>query len=120
MLPCFAMWRRRILCSAIVLGSASALLAACSSNAPVDINFGKEAGADFDAPAREAGSGGAPGTGGASGLGGGGGDSTGAGGAAGNPADDAGADAANGGTGGTASLIHQYQHPNRPLRAGAA
>jgi hypothetical protein len=109
------MWRRRILRSAVVLGSASALMVACSSNAPVDINFGKEAGTGFDAPAREAGTGGATGAGGSDGVGG-----QGVGGAGGGGGDDAGVDAASGGAGGTASLIHQYQHPNRPLRAGAA
>jgi hypothetical protein len=94
-------------------------MVACSSNAPVDINFGKEAGTDFDAPAREAGTGGAPGAGGSD-VTGAGGDTTGTGGVGGGGGDDAGVDAASGGTGGTASLIHQYQHPNRPLRAGAA
>ena len=70
MLPCFAMWRRRIQRGVLLLGLAPALTVSCSGSSPVDINFGTDAGAGFDAP----------GTGGSSGVGGGGGGVTGTGG----------------------------------------
>src|SRR6266700_1590332 len=85
----------------------------CSSTTPVDINFGSDAGKNFDAPVRETvpdtvggvgGAGGNPGTGGSTDTGEGG-----AGGVGGS--DDGGAGA--GGDGGTALMINpQYQHPN--------
>ena len=50
MLPCFAMWRRRIVRSMTVLGAVSAMVSSCSSSAPIDMYFGKEAGTGFDAP----------------------------------------------------------------------
>ena len=115
------MWRRRILFSATLLGSASALSLSCSSGTPVDQNFGTDAGASFEAPldgSGGAGSGdaaaGTGGSGGALGTGGGSGGSTAAGGAGGDT------DAGIGGTGGTASLENQNQHSNRLQREGAA
>ena len=122
LLPCFAMWRRRIrhqiLRGTALLGAASAISLSCSSSTPIDMNIGSDAGTGFDAPVRETGpdtagvggESGAAGTGdvgGASGASGAGG----AGGAAGTGV---------GGAGGTALLNNQYQHPNRPPRLGAA
>jgi hypothetical protein len=111
------MWRRRILHGVVLLGSASTLLISCSGSSSIDMNFGKEAGADFDAPAREVGTDGNQGVGGASGAGGDVGN-----GGAGGSVDDGGTDADSGGDGdsGGMALIHQYQHPNRPPHEGAA
>ena len=50
MLPCFAMWRRRILHGVLLLGSAPALTVCCSGSSATDINFGTDAGAGFVAP----------------------------------------------------------------------
>jgi len=97
----------------------------CSSSTPVDINFGSDAGKNFDAPVRETapddlmggvgGAGGNAETGGSTGAGEGG-----AGGVGGSDDGGAGAGGA-GGAGGTALMINpQYQHPNRPPLMGAA
>jgi hypothetical protein len=87
-------------------------LLACGSSTPVDINFGTDAGAGFDAPAREVhpsgGEDGSAGAGGESGAGGVGGESGAAGvggesGAAGSAAAGAGGGAGSAGTGGDAT-----------------
>jgi hypothetical protein len=108
LLPCFAMWRRRILrgralstalsvsVSVSLLGAASALWLACSSSTPIDMYYGTDAGLGFDAPTPDGrglgGSSGAGGSGGAGGLGG----------SAGAAGSDAGSDDGSAGTGGTA------------------
>jgi hypothetical protein len=123
LLPCFAMWRPRILRGMVLLGAAAVVPAylSCSSSTPIDMNFGSDAGKNFDAPVRETASDTAGGVGGAGGDTGSGGD-TGAGGAGAGGfggSDDGGT--ATGGAGGTAFMINpQYQHPNRPPLMGAA
>ena len=69
LLPCFAMWRRRILHGVVLLGSASALTISCSGSSAVDMWIGSDAGSGFDAPVRETGSTGTGGAGGATGAG---------------------------------------------------
>ena len=93
MLPCFAMWRRRILHGVLLLGSAPALTVSCSGSSPTDVNFGTDAGAGFVAPDTGTISDSAPGMGGSSGGGGstGTGGDTGTGGMGGS-ADDGGTD----------------------------
>ena len=105
MLPCFAMWRRRILHGVLLLGSAPALTVSCSGSSATDINFGTDAGAGFLPPdtgtssdcalgvGGSSGGGGGTGTGGDTGMGGntGAAGDTGTGGMTG-PADDGGAD----------------------------
>ena len=119
MLPCFAMWRRRILRGMVLLGVAAANPVSCSSSTPVDQNIGSDAGKDFDIPVRETAPDTVGGVGGAGGTSATGGDTGGAGGSGGVGTDDGGIDA--GGTGGTALMINpQYQHPNRPPLMGAA
>jgi len=111
------MWRRRILHGVVLLGSASALTISCSGSTAIDMYFGTDAGAGFDAPAPKTGAGGNQGSGGSSGAGGD--TSLGGNSGAGGSVDDGGTDAGSGGTGGMA-LIHQYQHPNHSSHKRAA
>ena len=105
----------------VLLGAAAMVPAyfgfSCSSSTPIDMNFGSDAGKNFDAPVRET-VGGVGGAGGNTGVAG----DTGAGGAGAGGfggSDDGGT--ATGGDGGTAFMINpQYQHPNRPPLMGAA
>lgn len=97
MLPCFAMWRRRILHGVVLLGSASALTISCSGTTATDIHYGTDAGAGFDAPVLETG-GGVGGAGGAGGVSGAGGDQ----GMGGSSGLDGGGDGGIGGVGGSA------------------
>ncbi|HET6149502.1 MAG TPA: hypothetical protein VFH68_18340 [Polyangia bacterium] len=79
------MWRRRIFRGTALIGAASAISLACSSSTPIDMYYGTDAGAGFEAP---------PGVGGSSGQGGddAGDDTGGAGGSAGATGSDAGSD----------------------------
>jgi hypothetical protein len=92
LLPCFAMWRRRILHGVLLLGLASALTVSCLGSSAVDMYLGTDAGAGFHPDTAGVGDTG-PGTGGSSGVAGatGTGGDTGTGGVTGS--DDGGTDA---------------------------